>query len=161
VNAIEFLEKQHRAVDELFRRFDKASDPEEKERVFEKIADALAIHTTIEEKHFYPATRSARTEELLREAVEEHLQAKRMIADLLDLPPESEQFDAKVAVLREEIQHHVASEEQVLFPRVQQIFSDDELEDLAAVMEDLAEELEEEGSPRAHVPAETDESARI
>jgi len=67
---------------------------------FEQIADDLAVHAAIEEKHFYPATKSARTEDLLQEAVEEHLSVKRIIADLLEMDPAEAQFDAKIGIGR-------------------------------------------------------------
>src|SRR5205814_6742902 len=116
---------------------------EAKRELFEKIADDLAVHATIEEKHFYPATKAARTQELLEEAVEEHLSVKRIIADLLEMDPAEGQFDAKIAVLKEQVEHHVEEEEGELFPKVQKLLSEDELEDLGVVMEDMAEELKE------------------
>jgi hemerythrin superfamily protein len=161
VNAIDLLEQQHREVKALFKKYDKASASDEKRRLFEQIADDLAVHTAIEEKHFYPATKSARTLDLLQEAVEEHLQAKRVIADLLDMDVGDDQFDAKMTVLQEEIEHHVEEEESDLFPKVQKLLSADELDDLGMVMEDLAEELKEDGSPREQVPAETGEAAPL
>ncbi|HEY6052240.1 MAG TPA: hemerythrin domain-containing protein, partial [Thermoanaerobaculia bacterium] len=102
-----------------------------------------------------PATRNARTEELLQEAVEEHLSAKRLIADLLEMIPDDPQFDAKVAVLKEQVEHHIEEEEEDLFPEVRQMLEADELEDLGAAMEDMAEDLKAEGAPRESVPAET------
>jgi hemerythrin superfamily protein len=161
VNAIDLLAQQHREVKALFTKFETASSAEEKQKLFEQIADDLAVHTAIEEKHFYPATRSARTDDLLQEAVEEHLQAKRVIADLLEMQIDDAQFDAKMTVLREEIEHHVEEEEGELFPKVKRLLSEDELDDLGTVMEDLADELKEEGAPRAQVPAETGDAAQI
>jgi hemerythrin superfamily protein len=161
VNAIDLLEQQHREVKALFKKYEKSEAPAEKRRLFEQIADDLAVHAAIEEKHFYPATKSARTADLLQEAVEEHLQAKRIIADLLEMDADDAQFDAKMTVLREEIDHHVEEEENELFPKVEKLLADDELEDLGMVMEDLAEELKEGGSPRKQVPAETGEAAPI
>jgi hemerythrin superfamily protein len=160
VNAIELLKKQHEEAKKLFSRLEAAED-EEKAELFEQLADALAVHATIEEKHFYPATKSARTEELLQEAVEEHLSVKRVIADLLEMSPEDAQFDAKVTVLREQVEHHVEEEEGELFPKVKKMLGEDELEDLGVVMEDTAEELEAGGAPRESVPAETGSAAPI
>jgi hemerythrin superfamily protein len=161
VNAIDLLEQQHREVKTLFNRYEKATALVEKRRLFEQIADDLAVHTAIEEKHFYPATRSARTQDLLQEAAEEHLQAKRIIADLLEMDVDDARFDAKMTVLREELDHHVEKEESELFPKVEKMLADDELEDLGVVMEDLAGELNEDGSPRDQMPAETGEAASI
>ncbi len=160
MNAIELLKTQHEEAKGLFDQIEAAED-EDKEELFEQLADALAVHATIEEKHFYPATRNARTEELLQEAVEEHLSVKRLIADLLDMSPEDAQFDAKVTVLREQVEHHVEEEEGELFPRVKKMFKEDELEDLGMVMEDMAEELKDAGAPRESVPAETGSAAPL
>lgn len=160
MNAIELLKTQHEEAKALFDQIEAAED-EDKEELFEQLADALAVHATIEEKHFYPATKNARTEELLQEAVEEHLSVKRLIADLLDMSPEDAQFDAKVTVLREQVEHHVEEEEGELFPRVKKMFKEDELEDLGMVMEDMAEELKDAGAPRESVPAETGSAAPL
>ena len=160
MNAIELLKTQHEEAKALFDQIEAAED-EDKEELFEQLADALAVHATIEEKHFYPATKNARTEELLQEAVEEHLSVKRLIADLLDMSPEDAQFDAKVTVLREQVEHHVEEEEGELFPRVKKMFKEDELEDLGMVMEDMAEELKDPGAPCESVPAETGSAAPL
>ncbi|HYS09315.1 MAG TPA: hemerythrin domain-containing protein [Myxococcales bacterium] len=160
MDAIELLKSQHREVEALFKKIEKA-EGEEKQEIFEQIADALAVHTTIEEKHFYPATRSARTEDLLQEAVEEHLAAKRTIADLMEMSPGEAQFDAKCTVLKEQIEHHVEEEEGELFPKVEKLLKKEELEDLGVVMEDMAEELKASEAPRQNVPAETGEAAPL
>jgi hemerythrin-like domain-containing protein len=153
LNAIELLKHQHREVEELFEKFERAQGSQQ-QSIADAIADKLAVHAAIEEQHFYPATRTARTEDLLREAVEEHLSAKRVIADILDSDPSDPRFSAKVNVLKEQIEHHVKVEETELFPKVQKLFSKDELEDLAVVMQDTAEDLEK-GAPRESIPGET------
>jgi len=160
VNAIDLLKQQHREVERLFKKIEKAG-PEEKEKLFDELADALAVHAAIEEQHFYPATKDARTEELLEEAVEEHLSVKRIIADLLEMEPDDAQFDAKMKVLQEQVEHHVEEEEKELFPKVQKLHSKDELEDLGVLMEQTAEELKEQGAPRMDVPKETGTAAPL
>lgn len=160
MNAIELLETQHAAVKALFKRCEKASG-EAKRQLFEKIADDLAVHAAIEEKHFYPATTAARTGDLLQEAVEEHLSVKRIIADLLDMDPSEAQFDTKIQVLQEQVEHHVGKEEGDLFPQVRKMLSADQLEDLGAAMEATAEEFKAGGAPRGPVPAETGEAAPL
>ena len=160
MNAIELLKTQHDEAKALFKKIENA-DEAEKGVLFDELADALAVHAAIEEKHFYPATKNARTEELLQEAVEEHLSVKRIIADLLELEPSDAQFDAKISVLREQVEHHVEEEEGDLFPKVKKLLSEDELDDLGVVMEDTAEELKADGAPREQVPAETGSAAPL
>ncbi len=160
MNAIDLLKKQHGETKRLFEQLERAKDASRKQSLFDELADAIAMHATIEEKHFYPAAKTAATEEILRESLEEHLGAKRLIADLLECEPDDEQFDAKIQVLREQVEHHIEEEESELFPKVKNLLSPDELEDLGVVMEDLMQELEE-GEPRMQVPGETGSAAPL
>ena len=161
MDAIKMLKKQHREVEALFKDFEKAKSAGPRRKIFDKIADALAIHATIEERHFYPAAMKKQTQSMLLEAVEEHLEVKRLIADLLDLDASDPIFMAKATVLKENVQHHVEEEEDDLFPKVQKVLDDDELEALAATMQETAQELQAEGEPRMSVPSETREAAHL
>ncbi len=163
MNAIDLLEQQHREVEELFEEFEEAGDGavKTKERLCGEISDALAIHAEIEEKLFYPESKQANTEEILRESVEEHLAMKRIVADLIESGPDDEQFEAKMKVLKEQVEHHVDEEEKELFPKVRKDLSKDELEDLGDRMETLADRLFEEGEPSKHIPEQTDRPAEI
>jgi hemerythrin superfamily protein len=155
------LKREHRAVEELFKKFEASKSAGPRGKIVEQIADALAVHATIEEKHFYPAVKAKQTEDLLHEAVEEHLEIKRVIADLLELDASDATFEAKVAVLKEDVEHHVEEEETELFPKVEKVFGDEELETIAAAMEQTEGELLEAGNPRNAVPAETDAAAPV
>ncbi|HEX9049740.1 MAG TPA: hemerythrin domain-containing protein [Anaeromyxobacter sp.] len=163
MNAIDLLEQQHREVEELFEEFEAAGDgaTKTKERVAREISDALAMHAEIEEKLFYPESKQENTEELLRESVEEHLSMKRILADLLESGPSDDQFEAKMSVLKEQVEHHVEEEEKELFPKVRKDLSKDELEDLGERMQTMGEELEAEGSPSRDIPGQTDSPAHI
>ena len=160
-NAIEMLKAEHRAVEELFKKFEKAGSADARRKVFEEIADALAVHATIEERHFYPAAKAEGTEDLLLEAAEEHLEIKRVIADLLAMDASEDTFEAKVKVLQEDVEHHVEEEEEELFPKIQKILDDEALETIAAQMEQTEGELLEAGNPRNAVPSETDVAAPV
>ena len=160
MNAIKLLTTQHREVEALFKKYKGSDDNSEKLDIFTELADKLAAHSTIEEKIFYPAVYVGKLEDLLREAVEEHLAAKRLIADLLKLSPSNEEFDAKVKVLQEQIDHHVEEEEEKLFPKVQKTLKAPELEELGREMERMFDTLMEH-DPRKDVPQETDEAAPL
>jgi hemerythrin superfamily protein len=156
-DAIEMLKGQHREVETLFKKFEALGDSASKSKqgVFEKIADALAMHATIEEKHFYPAVKAKRTEDILLEALEEHLGIKRVIADLLKIDSSHETFDEKVKVLKEQVEHHVKEEESDLFPKVRKVLDKAELTQIASAMEKTQQMLMDKGEPRKAVPAET------
>ncbi|HXU82581.1 MAG TPA: hemerythrin domain-containing protein [Polyangia bacterium] len=159
MSAIDMLESQHREVEKLFAAFEKANAAKKRE-IFLQIADKLAVHATIEEKHFYPAAKSEETKELLAESVEEHLSVKRLLADLLD-EDDQETLEAKVKVLKEQIEHHVEEEENELFPQVEDLLDATALDALEQEMTATQEELLSEGNPREHIPDETAEAAPI
>jgi len=161
MNAITLLKHQHREVEALFKQLHKAKAGAPRRNIFERIADALAVHAAIEEKHFYPAVKEKTTEEILLESVEEHLAIKRVIADVLRTDVADETFAAKIKVLEDEITHHVEEEEESLFPRVERMFDDEALESLGDAMEDTQAELLEAGSPRESVFSETERAATI
>jgi hemerythrin superfamily protein len=163
MDAIELLESQHREVEELFEKFESAGENarKTKEKLCREISDKLAVHAEIEEKLFYPESKADDTEDLLRESVEEHLGVKRILADLLETEVTDEQFDARMKVLKEQVEHHVEEEEEELFPKVKKALSEDELDDLGARMEELAEELLAQGTPSKDIPGQTDAPAQI
>lgn len=160
MEATQLLRKQHAEVKALFGKFKSAKADDQRRELFEQIADALAAHCVIEEKLFYPSVYVGPLQDQLHEAVEEHLAAKRVIADLLDLEPEDEQFDAKMTVLQEEIEHHVKEEEGELFPQVKKSFAAAELDALGEQMEALFGEIKDT-EPRNNVPAETGSAAPL
>ncbi len=159
MDALSFLKQQHREVEALFEKAKKASG-EQKESLFIQIADALATHTSIEEKIFYPAALAKETEDVLLEALEEHLQAKRLLADMLDMDVSDDRFDAKLSVLEEEVKHHVEEEEQEMFKKVRKLLDKEELESLGVEMMNAAEMLEDT-EPRQEIPNETDQAAPL
>jgi hemerythrin superfamily protein len=161
MNALTLLEEQHAEVDDLFAKLEKAKDGSTRERLFVELADKIAAHATMEERIFYPAVKAQETEDMLLESVEEHLSVKRVLADLLTLDPDDEHFDAKIKVMKDQIEHHAHEEEEgKLFPKVRKLFSADELDALGGEMIALFESLLEE-SPRANVPSETEAAAPI
>ena len=109
-DAIALLKADHRKVEELFDKFEKASDGK-KQALAEQICKELKIHTSIEEEIFYPALEGKIEEDTINEAYVEHDGAKVLINDILAGGPDDKFYDAKVKVLSEEIKHHVKEEE--------------------------------------------------
>ena len=161
MNAVDMLESQHREMEELFAKLEKADRSDRKQKLFTQIADKLAVHASIEEQEFYPAVKAKRTEDILLESLEEHLGINRVLSDLIDLDPSDETFDAKTKVLQEQVEHHVGEEEDDIFPKVKKIFDEETLVAIAQQMALLQEELLAKGNPRLAVPAETDEAAPL
>ncbi len=162
MDAIKLLKQQHREVESLFEKFESAGEEAHVMRMelFTRIADNLAAHCAIEERVFYPSVYVGPTEDSLKEAVEEHLGAKRLIADLLDMEPSDPQFSAKVSVLKEMVQHHVQEEEKELFKSVRKLLSRAELDALGEQMEAMFDDLIQT-EPRKRVPEEIDQAPSL
>jgi hemerythrin superfamily protein len=118
-NAVELLRKDHQTVKALFREFDAAEHPDEKERIVKRSLDELEVHASVEEKIFYPAVRedSPDAADKLDEALEEHHAARLLMHELRGMSAEDERFDAKFRVLTEMVKHHVKEEEAEMFAR--------------------------------------------
>jgi hemerythrin-like domain-containing protein len=155
MNAIELLETQHRDVDELFARLERGSGgAKARQKLFDDLADLLAIHASIEELHFYPAVKAAKTEEKIEHSLEEHVDIKRKLSVCMATSVSSNHFLERLAGLKQEVQHHVKEERSDLFPKVRRIFDGDQLEALGQEMTSTMAELQK-GHPRRDVPLQT------
>jgi len=123
MKATELLKKQHREVKALFGKAKKAKSADRR-NVMDEITQKLQTHMTIEEEIFYPAVReldSKKTDEIVPEAYEEHHVVKLVLAELPDVDLDDEQYEAKVTVLSELIEHHVEEEETEMFKSAEKL----------------------------------------
>ncbi|MES2319147.1 MAG: hemerythrin domain-containing protein [Pseudomonadota bacterium] len=138
VDAIELLIEDHENVKAMFEQYEALGDRAHvsKKKLATQICTELTKHATAEEEIFYPAVRAAGKdkEDLVDEAVVEHASAKDLIAQILEMAPTEDLFDAKVKVLSELIEHHVEEEEGDMFPKARKAGLD-----LATLGEQIAE----------------------
>jgi hemerythrin superfamily protein len=153
MDAIELLETQHRDIDALFARMEKGGGRAQ-QQIFDDLADLLAMHASIEELHFYPAVKTASTDNDVEHSSEEHLDIKRKLSLCMGTSLDSEKFGERLRALKDEVQHHVAEERRALFPKVRELFDGDQLEALGQEMTSTLAELQK-GHPRRDVPLQT------
>jgi hemerythrin superfamily protein len=138
MDAISMLKDDHKTVEALFKRFEKAGDRahSEKRAVVDRIIEELSKHAAIEEQLFYPVVRATvpETEDIALESLEEHHIVKWILSELDKMAPEDERFDAKVTVLIENVRHHVKEEEAEFFPMVRDELGRNALGDLGDAM---------------------------
>jgi hemerythrin superfamily protein len=163
-DAIALLKEDHRTVEELFEKFEKATGDGRKRALAEEICLDLSVHAQIEEEIFYPACEGKVDEDLLKESYVEHDGAKVLIAEILAGGPDDEFYDAKVKVLSEEIEHHVEEEEkrmEGLFAQARKAGLDmDALgEQLAARKQQLTEQFKASGVPTPELTTMTEVTA--
>jgi hemerythrin superfamily protein len=139
MDAIVLLKADHRKVERLFKQFEKAGDRAHRTkcRIADEVIRELTTHAYIEETLFYPTARAAvpQTSEHVLESVEEHHVVAWMLSELAHTEPTDERFDAKMAVLMENVRHHVEEEEQDWFPQVREAMSRKDLRSLGEEMQ--------------------------
>ena len=144
-DAVDLLTADHGAAGKIFKQYqrlvDKGGSASEKKALADKVCDMLTVHTTIEEEIFYPAARAAGLDEdMMDEANIEHASAKELIAQIKSGKPGQDQYDAKVKVLGDYIDHHVIEEHTEMFPKCRRSKMD--LVDLRARLGARKKELE-------------------
>lgn len=139
--ATDVLKEDHKRVKKLFGEYEDLEDGanDRKMRLFGEIHRELTIHAAIEEEIFYPAVEGVEKgkrggEAVVAEAIEEHRVVKTLLQELAGLDPGFEAFDAKMKVLRENVEHHADEEEKEMFP----LFGELEKDDQDIVSEDLS-----------------------
>lgn len=140
MDATRLLEKEHAVVRKLSKQYEKAGDRafSTKASIVASMTAELDAHMAIEEEIFYPAMKAARSKdarESVREGVEEHTIIKRLLGELDEMKPEDEQYDAKVKVLSDTVEHHAAEEEKEMFVEARKLFAKERLEELGEHMQ--------------------------
>jgi hemerythrin superfamily protein len=138
-DAIALLKADHRAVEVLFKKFEKVGERALKTRqsLVNKMLHELVTHTYIEEQVFYPFIRTLnkKLNDDTLEALEEHHAAKATLAELQLMNASEERFTPKVTVLIESVRHHVKEEERELFPEVRKASTRRDLVELVPALE--------------------------
>jgi hemerythrin superfamily protein len=152
-DAITLLEADHHEVEALFAKYETLGDRAivTKQELVAQIDRELAIHTYIEEQILYPHVREAgrRIKDEVLEGLEEHHLIKTTLAELAELTADHERFDAKVQVLKEQVEHHVEEEESDMFPRIRKALDEQDLKDLGTALD----------AAKASAPTQADPSA--
>jgi hemerythrin superfamily protein len=141
MKATDLLKKQHRQVEKLFKQCEKTEEPRQRRQLMDQIAEMLKLHTQIEEEIFYPAVRelgTSKAEEMIDEAFEEHHVVDLVLAELPEVDPEDERFEAKMTVLSELVQHHVEEEEGEMFSMAEKKLGAERIKELGQQMEQMA-----------------------
>lgn len=116
-DATALLKADHKLVASLFADYEITNSNNKKKQIVEQICKELSIHAQVEEEIFYPAVQKAlKDHELVPEATVEHATLKELIAQVKDVEPDGDMFDAKIKVLSEYVKHHVKEEEGEMFP---------------------------------------------
>lgn len=134
MDPFELLKADHEKVSQLFKQIEAASGPA-KLKGFSQLKDELDLHAHIEEVIFYPALEAAReTRDITLEGYEEHRVVKELLAELAAAQSVDDEWNAKLTVLKENVEHHVKEEEGELFDKASDVLTGEEADRLGDQM---------------------------
>ena len=145
--ATTLLRKEHEILEGLFTLYEKLgaeAEPARKLRLFGEIRFRLLSHAVAENEIFYPAVErsgEAAAEDAVVDALEEHQAVTSLMEELDEIDPADRLFDAKMRVLRENVESHARQEESVLF-RCFDRLPRDERDEASRALKERLEELE-------------------
>ena len=107
--------------------------------LFAQLKNELELHMIGEEEFFYPVLQEHKEMYAQTlEAREEH-HVVSLILDELSAMPKDAQWFAKLAVLRENVENHIAKEEQDIFPVAEEIIDPGQAELMGLNMSEMKE----------------------
>ncbi len=131
MDVFEVLARDHRELENTFRRIQGARDVEERTQLFATLQRELSIHMQVEEEIFYPALNDgSQVGERVHEAAREHAEAKRLLDRVDQEAVGSPVWNAQFESLVEAVSHHLSEEETRLFPEARRLLSTRMQEDL-------------------------------
>jgi len=140
MDIVTVLKADHRNVEQLFSQLESSSDRalKTKERLFLEIKKELTIHMMAEEKILYP--RMLDIPELRKaafEANEEHRLVKQLLDETSELVCGSEQWNAKLKVIKDLVRHHVQEEEGEIFKKLRHSLSSAVLNEMGSAVAEI------------------------
>jgi hypothetical protein len=129
MDVYKLLHEDHLKVKSLFRELEDTTERAVKtrEHLFANLKTELTLHAEAEERFFYPRLEPVKT------LLTEH--------DSDDKG--TEQWAAKLTVLKENVEHHVKEEEEELFKKAKKVLSSEDAESIAEEIEAYKEEYSE------------------
>jgi len=117
VDVTKVLEADHRQVEDLFAKIEKA-DGAARQPFIDELATSLKGHMELEEQVVYPMMQPVTGKDDVVEGTTEHELARKALADVVRLAPDELGFGAALEALKAGIAHHVEEEEGEVFPKL-------------------------------------------
>jgi len=143
MDALDLIKQDHKRLRKLLEETLEA-DSAEREQRLDHLRTELVAHERMEEEVLYPRLRDEKkTHEPVLEGYEEHHVADVLLDELLDVPPQTDLWKAKVKVLKENVEHHMDEEEDELFKGARASLDREELNRLGERMEQIKRSAED------------------
>lgn len=138
----DLIRMDHTKVNTLFMQVEQTEDPQKLQEYFGQIYKDLTAHSIAEEQIVYPAVRSyySETQDLYNEQDE----MKKMLEQIKATSPASSDFKPMVKQLMQAVMHHVRQEENDMFPKLRDNFSDEQQKQMATQFKTAKSKVQDE-----------------
>jgi hemerythrin superfamily protein len=111
------LESDHRQVEELFAKIERAEGTK-RQPFIDELVGSLRGHMKLEEQVVYPMMEPVVGREAVQEGTTEHELGRKGLEDVVRLAPDEPGFGAALDSVKAGITHHVKEEEGEIFPKL-------------------------------------------
>lgn len=139
MNALDLLKEDHDVLKKYLEMAEEdGHDLHDKRDLITRIASHFRQHEDIEEQIFYPALKQhPKGKDIVLEGYQEHHVVDILLRELEAMPPQDERWQAKLKVLKENVEHHIEEEEGEMFRTARRVFDKEELLALGTRMENV------------------------
>lgn len=133
MNVIDVLKDGHQQLIKVMDELEAAADKnaENCDALFQKFKSLFNEHDEIEDKIFYPALKAhPQLNKIANKGYQAHHMVEIGILELRLVPYNSESWGPKFSVIKDSVVTHINEEENVLFPHVSTLFSEQELSNM-------------------------------
>lgn len=137
-----YFEKEHGRMDELFKNFQqfKRSDPPKAQKCFAEFRSCWLQHMDWEEKIIFPLFEKKTGSDSSTQAMRmEHLQIKRQLESMSHKVEAQAESDQEEAQLLSVLLDHHRQEEKTLYPAIDEVLSEEEIETVFTRMRAVTE----------------------
>ncbi|MEO7863074.1 MAG: hemerythrin domain-containing protein [Nitrospirales bacterium] len=136
---VTLLRQDQERVSSLFNQIQRGlgqPDTPERHRLFRQLKRELDLHAAVEDLHVYRVFQQAEpTRDAAHEAIEAHGKIKTLLDELEAAPSYDHKWIPKFQELHKLVQTHVASEENEIFRKTDEVMTPQEAEELGVAVE--------------------------
>jgi len=131
-NVIDLIIAEHREAEADYKRYEAATDKEEKQRIAFKLMKDLDQHAAQEEMSVYPWMKEhdKSTAHEVDHGIHEHGKVKDDLYKLDSMKADDPEFPMVMAKVWKDLEHHMKSEEKNILPKLKDIATEQQLQEL-------------------------------
>lgn len=141
MDILDYLKTDHERVKTLFNDFQRSHDPQRRRQLLNEIRVSLQGHLEIEETVFYPAfSNYPEFKDLLSSSYADHNSVKDLWNQMKSTDTKTPEFEQRFRAMIEEVEQHIAREEQEFFPKVRHVLNRPEREKMGRLVQTIRPE---------------------